>query len=92
MIENFKRAQQGRLENLCCDAGVGEPELLSDTLSMLLEGARVSKLASGSEGPSMRFVRACEATIASFRQPAAMLDLPHHNQAGIPNAGFWSPA
>jgi hypothetical protein len=31
-----------------------------------MEGAQVSKLATGSEGPSMRFMRACEAAIASF--------------------------
>jgi hypothetical protein len=36
----------------------------------------VSKLATGSEGPSMRFMRACEAAIASFRQPAAKLEPP----------------
>jgi len=69
VIENFKLAQRRRLEQLCRDAGVSEPELLSDTLSMLMEGAQVSKLATGSEGPSMRFMRACEAAIASFRQP-----------------------
>lgn len=69
VIENFKLAQRRRLETLCRDAGVSEPELLSDTLSMLMEGAQVSKLATGSEGPSMRFMRACEAAIGSFRQP-----------------------
>ncbi|OBZ94743.1 TetR family transcriptional regulator [Pararhizobium polonicum] len=70
VIENFKLAQRQRLEKLCRDAGVSEPELLSDTLSMLMEGAQVSKLATGSEGPSMRFKRACEAAIAAYRQPA----------------------
>ena len=72
VIETFKLAQRRRLEALCRDVGVSEPELLSDTLSMLMEGAQVSKLATGSEGPSMRFMRACEAAIASFCQPAAM--------------------
>ena len=65
VIETFKLAQQRRLEQLCRDAGVNEPELLADTLSMLMEGAQVSKLATGSEGPSMRFMRACEAAIAA---------------------------
>lgn len=73
VIENFKLAQRRRLEALCREAGVSEPELLSDTLSMLMEGAQVSKLATGSEGPSMRFMRACEAAIASFCQRATML-------------------
>lgn len=70
VIENFKLAQRRRLEDLCREAGVSEPELLSDTLAMLMEGAQVSKLATGSEGPSMRFLRACEAAIASFRRPS----------------------
>lgn len=72
VIENFKTLQQKKLADLCRRAGVDEPDALADTLSMLLEGARVSRLATGSEGPSMRFVRACEAAISAFagvRQP-----------------------
>lgn len=70
VIENFKLAQRQRLEKLCHAAGMRDPELLSDTLSLLMEGAQVSKLATGKEGPSMRFMRACEAAIASARQPS----------------------
>lgn len=70
VIETFKLTQQRRLETLCRQADVSDPELLADTLSMLMEGAQVSKMASGSEGPSMRFMRACEAAIASFQKPA----------------------
>lgn len=66
VIENFKNQQRQRLSDLCRRAGVGEPDALADTLSMLLEGARVSRLASGTEGPSMRFARACEAAIFAF--------------------------
>ncbi len=66
VIENFKTAQHQRLVLLCGQAGVPQSELLADTLSMLLEGARVSRLAIGTDGPSAHFVRACEATIASF--------------------------
>ncbi|MDQ0322565.1 AcrR family transcriptional regulator [Pararhizobium capsulatum DSM 1112] len=69
VIENFKNQQRQRLSDLCRSAAVDEPEVLADTLSMLLEGARVSRLATGSEGPSMRFVRACEAAIVSFAGP-----------------------
>jgi hypothetical protein len=58
--------QHSRLADLCRSTGVSDPELLADTLSMLLEGARVSKLAVGKEGPSMRFTRACEAAMVSF--------------------------
>ena len=66
VIENFKIAQHQRLVLLCGQAGVAQSELLADTLSLLLEGARVSRLAIGTDGPSAQFVRACEATIASF--------------------------
>lgn len=66
VIENFKTAQHQRLVLLCGQAGVAQSELLADTLSLLLEGARVSRLAIGTDGPSAHFVRACEATIASF--------------------------
>ncbi|MCV9967098.1 TetR/AcrR family transcriptional regulator [Pararhizobium sp. BT-229] len=69
VIEKFKLTQRRRLESLCRDAGASEPELLSDTLTMLMEGAQVSKLATGNEGPSMRFMRACQAAIASSRHP-----------------------
>lgn len=66
VIEAVKMEQHSRLADLCRSTGVSDPELLADTLSMLLEGARVSKLATGKEGPSMRFTRACEAAMVSF--------------------------
>lgn len=66
VIETVKMEQHARLADLCRSTGVSDPELLADTLSMLLEGARVSKLAAGKEGPSMRFTRACEAAMMSF--------------------------
>ena len=43
-----------------------QPELLADTLCLLLEGARVSRQSVGAEGPSARFVRMSEAVIAAF--------------------------
>ncbi|WP_296105162.1 TetR/AcrR family transcriptional regulator [uncultured Agrobacterium sp.] len=66
VIESLKMQQHSRLADLCRSTGVSDPELLADTLAMLLEGARVSKLATGNEGPSMRFTRACEVAMASF--------------------------
>ncbi|MCI9868847.1 TetR/AcrR family transcriptional regulator [Rhizobium skierniewicense] len=66
IIETLKMEQHSRLTDLCRSTGVSDPELLADTLSMLLEGARVSKLAAGKDGPSMRFTRACEVTMVSF--------------------------
>jgi hypothetical protein len=63
---------------LCRDAGISRADLLADTLSLLLEGARVSRQSVGAEGPSARFVRICETVIASFQcaEAGARGDLP----------------
>ena len=72
-IEQFKTAQRDRLAALCREAGIVEPELLADTLSLLFEGARVGRQSVGAEGPGARFVRMSEAIVASFmaRSPDA---------------------
>jgi len=74
LIEDFKRQQRDRLAILCAAAGVREADLLADTLSLLLEGARVSRQSVGPEGPSARFVRMGEAIIASFVQQGGRTD------------------
>jgi AcrR family transcriptional regulator len=66
VIDAFKTAQRNRLANLCRAAGADQPDLLADALSLLLEGARVSRQSVGAEGPSAKFVRMSEAIIASF--------------------------
>jgi AcrR family transcriptional regulator len=66
VIEEFKTTQRNRLAELCRAAGVAQAELLADALSLLLEGARVSRQSVGAEGPSARFVRMSEVIIASF--------------------------
>lgn len=67
VIKELKEAQRERLVSLCRDAGIGQAELLADTLSLLLEGARVSLQSVGAEGPSAQFVRMAEGLITSFR-------------------------
>lgn len=42
MIERHKAEQRDRLAALCSAAGAREPQLLADTLTLLLEGARQS--------------------------------------------------
>jgi AcrR family transcriptional regulator len=69
VIEGIKTEQRNRLAKLCREAGIAQADLLADTLSLLLEGARVSRQSVGVEGPSARFVRMCEAVIASFQTP-----------------------
>ena len=66
VIEGFKTAQRDRLAGLCRKAGIRQADLLADALSLLLEGARVSRQSVGPEGPSARFVRVGEAVITSF--------------------------
>jgi AcrR family transcriptional regulator len=70
VIKELKEAQRDRLVALCRDAGIGQAELLADTLSLLLEGARVSLQSVGAEGPSAQFVRMAEGLIASFKGSA----------------------
>jgi AcrR family transcriptional regulator len=70
VIEEFKRAQRDRLARLCCSAGITNAELLADTLSLLLEGARVSRQSAGVEGPCARFVTIGEAVIEAFSHNA----------------------
>ena len=66
VIEAFKTAQRDRLAKLCRNAGIAKADLLADTLSLLLEGARVSRQSAGVEGPCARFITIGEAVIAAF--------------------------
>ena len=70
LIEEKKRGYRDRLVGLCEAAGIAQAELLADALSLLLEGARVSRQSVGAEGPSARFVRMSEAMIAAFKAGA----------------------
>jgi AcrR family transcriptional regulator len=66
VIEEFKTAQRDRLEKLCRDARIAKADLLADTLSLLIEGARVNRQSAGVEGPCARFIAIGEAVIAAF--------------------------
>jgi AcrR family transcriptional regulator len=65
-IEEFKTEQRNRLAKLCRDAGIAKPDLLADSLWLLLEGARVSCQSVGVEGPCARFIAIGESLIAAF--------------------------
>ena len=71
VIEGIKTEQRDRLAKLCRKAGVVQADLLADTLSLLLEGARMSRQSVGVEGPSGKFVSMCEAIVASFQNPSS---------------------
>src|SRR5882757_3761537 len=67
-IADFKTEYRDWLAKLCRGAGIARAELLADTLSILLEGARASRQSVGPEGPSSRFQAMAEAIIESFRR------------------------
>ena len=66
VIEEFKVRQRDRLTKLCKAAGASQPDLLADTLVLLIEGARVSRRSVGAKGPSANLVRTSRGVIASF--------------------------
>ena len=78
VIEEFKMRQRERLTNLCKAAGASQPDLLADTLFLLIEGARVSRRSVGTNGPSANLVRTSRGVIASFgvRPPDASQSFP----------------
>src|SRR3981189_2722707 len=67
IIEELKTNHRNRLASLCRRAGISQPEVLADTLTLLLEGARVSRQAAGSKGPSAKFMSTAEAVIETFK-------------------------
>jgi AcrR family transcriptional regulator len=80
VIEEFKMRQRERLTNLCKAAGASQPDLLADTLFLLIEGARVSRRSVGTNGPSANLVRTSRAVIASFgvRAPEGLPSILEH--------------
>ena len=80
VIEEFKKDQRNRLANLCRKAGIAKAELLADTLSLLLEGARVSRQSVGIEGPAAHFIAIGEAVIAAFASEAQSRKRSSHRQ------------
>jgi AcrR family transcriptional regulator len=69
LIGEFKTRQCDRLASLCKAAGASQPDLLADTLTLLIEGARVSRRSVGTSGPSGNLCRTSEAVILSFGVP-----------------------
>ncbi len=70
IIEDLKADHRKRLVALCRRAGMSQPGVLADTLTLLLEGARVSRRSMGNNGPSAKFVATAETVIAKFTSRA----------------------
>lgn len=66
VIEEFKKGQRERLAQLCREAGIAQAEQLADTLSLLIEGARVNVQVVGRDGPGARFIALAESVLAAF--------------------------
>jgi AcrR family transcriptional regulator len=69
VIEDFKVQHRNRLAKLCEAAGASQPDLLADSLMLLIEGARVSRRSVGTQGPSANLARTADAVIESFGVP-----------------------
>jgi len=67
LIEKLKAYHRGRLAALCRAAGIGEAEVLADTLTLLMEGARVSRLTTGGKSSRAGFLHTAKIVIQSFR-------------------------
>jgi AcrR family transcriptional regulator len=65
VIRQAKSAHRERLVCLCRDAGLIDPEGLSDEISLLWEGARVTAQSVGSDGLSARLTGMLEALVAA---------------------------
>jgi AcrR family transcriptional regulator len=65
VIEQCKCATRERVIALCRAAGLNEPELLADELSIMLEGARVTAQSMGIDGLAARLKRMGDALIAA---------------------------
>src|ERR1700743_260970 len=67
LIEKLKIDFRNRLAVLCEAAGITQSEELADTLTLLLEGARVSRMAAGRKGPSAEFTHTARSIIQAFK-------------------------
>lgn len=67
LIEEMKTEQRDRLAKLCRRVGIPKSKVLADTLTLLFEGARVSRQSAGTNGPSAKFISTAENVIEAFK-------------------------
>jgi len=67
LIEEMKTEQRDRLAKLCRRVGIPKSKVLADTLTLLFEGARVSRQSAGTNGPSAKFISTAETVIEAFK-------------------------
>jgi len=81
VIREAKSAHRERLVSLCREAGLTDPEGLTDEIQLLWEGARVTAQSVGSEGLSARLIGMLEALVAAHT-PRVGRNVPHSRSAG----------
>jgi AcrR family transcriptional regulator len=81
VIREAKSAHREQLVSLCREAGLTDPEGLSDEIQLLWEGARVTAQSVGSEGLSARLIGMLEALVAAHT-PRVGRNVPHSRSAG----------
>jgi AcrR family transcriptional regulator len=81
VIREAKSAHREQLVSLCREAGLADPEGLSDEIQLLWEGARVTAQSVGSEGLSARLIGMLEALVAAHT-PRVGRNVPHSRSAG----------
>jgi len=71
VAENCKEKLRGRLTTLARELRVENPTQLADGLTLLMEGASMSRHTSGAQGPSAALVASADALIRSMVREAA---------------------
>lgn len=65
VVLDYNREKRRRLRELCRRMGALEPEVLADSLQLLMDGACVSRITLGAGGPASNLVRAALSLIDS---------------------------
>jgi AcrR family transcriptional regulator len=64
VVKKQKKVRLDHIARLCREAGYRDPELLASKLNLLVEGAYISSLTIGAEGPANLLVKAAEDLVA----------------------------
>lgn len=67
VVSGYNREKRRRLRELCRKLGARAPEVLADSLQLLMDGACLSRITMGAAGPSASLRRAAESLIDSAR-------------------------
>ena len=65
VVEECKSRNRDLISELCCKAGLRDPELLADELFLLVEGARVTIQSLGPRGPAQRLAEMFQTLVAA---------------------------